>query len=161
MKAKSNSRNYLKRNLKKKRSPDRLTKHRRSILMSKIRSRGSMFETRFSARLKEAINRKFQLNVSSLRGIPDIVFTNERVCVFLDSDFWHGWQFPRWKHKLKNEYWKAKILRNRERDSSVSRYLRRKGWVVLRFWEHEIKLREKEVINRILVVVNGEQLPNS
>jgi DNA mismatch endonuclease (patch repair protein) len=81
----------------------------------------------------------FRVNDPDVLGKPDIVFRQARVCVFLDSDFWHGWQYPRWKHLLRTEFWRTKIQRNRERDEKVTRKLRRKGWTVLRFWEHNLR----------------------
>ena len=54
--------------------------------------------------LKKKTGKKFRTNVGDLRGKPDIVFQKEKVCVFLDSDFWHGWQYPRWKKVLKNDF---------------------------------------------------------
>lgn len=34
-------------------------------------------------------------------------------------------------------YWSAKIGRNHERDVDTTRQLEQRGWLVLRFWEHE------------------------
>jgi DNA mismatch endonuclease (patch repair protein) len=33
----------------------------------------------------------------------------------------------------------AKVARNKRRDKTVNRVLRKKGWRVLRIWEHELK----------------------
>jgi len=106
--------------------------------MSQIRSKDTKFELGFISELKKQTKIKFKTNVSSLRGKPDIVFLKQKVCVFLDSDFWHGWQYPRWKHLLKDDFWRNKIQANRNRDCRVARYLKSHGWVVLRFWEHEL-----------------------
>ncbi|OJI06596.1 hypothetical protein BK004_02820 [bacterium CG10_46_32] len=107
--------------------------------MSKIRSRDTKFEKEFIALLKKETHKKFLTNESSIKGKPDIVFVKSRVCVFLDSAFWHGWQYPRWKHLLKNDFWREKIEKNRKRDKKTTAYLRRNGWIVMRFWEHQIK----------------------
>ncbi len=131
--------NYLGRNFKKKKNKDRISKRERSELMSKIRSKNTRFEREFINILKENTNKKFQINVVSIKGKPDIVFPKDKVCVFLDSDFWHGWQYPRWRHLLKNDFWREKIENNRKRDKRVTMYLRKNNWFVLRFWEHELK----------------------
>lgn len=131
--------NYLNRDFKKIRTSDSLSIKERSELMSKIRSRGTLFEREFVLALKKFVQSKFRTNVTSIKGKPDIVFLKERVCVFLDSNFWHGWQYPRWKSLLKNEFWRSKIENNRLRDRKTTRYLRKQGWKVVRFWEHEIK----------------------
>lgn len=133
------TKNYLNRNFDKKRSKDLLSVKKRSELMTKIRSKATKFEQKFIFVLRKATRKKFKTNVVSIRGKPDVVFQRDMVCVFLDSDFWHGWYYPRWKHLLKNDFWREKIEKNRKRDKKISSYLRKNGWTVLRFWEHEIK----------------------
>ena len=39
--------------------------------------------------------------------------------------------------KTNVEWWSAKFVRNQERDEETTRLLRKAGWVVLRFWEHQ------------------------
>lgn len=107
--------------------------------MTKIRSSNTKFEELFIRELKRRTKRKFKRNVAHIKGKPDIVFEKERLCVFLDSDFWHGWQFPRWKESLKNDFWRKKIENTRRRDRKTTAYLRRSGWKVIRIWEHQIK----------------------
>jgi DNA mismatch endonuclease (patch repair protein) len=131
--------NKLGRNFNKKRQKDKITSEKRSAVMSKIKSRETRFEKDFTAELSERVRDKFEINVTSLRGKPDIVFREKNICVFLDSNFWHGWQYPRWKHLLKNDFWRDKIEKNRKRDRDTTRYLKRKGWEVIRVWEHSIK----------------------
>jgi len=143
-------RNYSSRNFKKQRSKDKLSKNKRSDLMSKIRSRDTKFEREFISALKKTTKIKLKINVALIKGKPDIVFEKEKLCVFLDSDFWHGWQYPRWKHLLKNDFWWGKIENNRKRDRKTTIYLRKKGWKVLRIWEHEIKKNPEKVISKII-----------
>lgn len=107
--------------------------------MSKIKSSNTVFEQKFISELKKRTRVKFELNASDVRGRPDIVFKKKKICIFLDSDFWHGWQYPRWKNTLKDDFWRNKIERNRKRDRNVNQYLKRNGWKVMRFWEHDIK----------------------
>lgn len=141
--------NYSGRNFKKERTSDKISKEYRSLVMSKIRSSGTKFEENFILNLKNKIKYKYLLNVSQIRGKPDIVFMKSRICVFLDSDFWHGWQYPRWKHLLKDDFWRNKIERNRKRDKKITAYLRKHDWIVLRVWEHSIKKDSTFQLNRI------------
>lgn len=145
--------NYSGRNFKKKREADKITKRERSSLMSKIRSRDTKFEEDFIGELIKKIKIKFKRNCQLIRGKPDIVFNDRKVCVFLDSDFWHGWQYPRWKHLLKNNFWRSKIEANRKRDRRVTYFLRRKGWNVLRLWEHGITSNTDGTLRRIKSVL--------
>lgn len=141
--------NYLGRNFKKEKEMDKLSSEKRSILMSKIRSRNTKFEDDFIKIMRRQIKGRFQTHIKEIKGTPDIVFKNKKVCVFLDSNFWHGWQFPRWKHLLKNKFWVEKIANNRKRDARVTQHLRRNGWKVIRVWEYEIKEDKDEVLLKI------------
>jgi len=142
--------NYLGRNFKKKRSRDKISKKHRSNLMSKIRSKGTNFETSFIKALRRNVKTQFSTHVRAIKGNPDIVFKKRRLCIFLDSDFWHGWQYPRWKHLMKNSFWRNKILNNRKRDKKTTQYLRRQGWKVLRVWEHQIRTEAPRQITKIV-----------
>jgi DNA mismatch endonuclease (patch repair protein) len=131
-------RNYAGRNYGKRRKKDPLSKKGRSARMSRIRGKGTKLEKYFIAALRKSTKRKFLVNPKGYFGKPDIVFSKEKLCIFIDSDFWHGWQFPRWKHLLKTEQWREKIRRNRLRDKKVTRKLKRLGWRVIRVWEHDL-----------------------
>src|SRR3990167_2024387 len=126
-------RNYLGRNFKKSRSDDVNDTEKRSALMAKIKSRGTKFEKDFLKELKIKTKIKFKTNVAKLKGKPDIVFVKEKVCVFLDSDFWVD-----------------KITNNWLRDRKTTGYLRKRGWRVLRFWEHSIKNNPNRVFEKII-----------
>jgi len=107
----------------------------------------------FIRELKKKTPLFFKTNVNSIRGKPDLVFGKKKVCVFLDSDFWHGWQYPRWKHLLKDDFWRHKIETNRKRDLKVSRYLKKNGWKILRIWEHAIKLNSQMEVEKVLRIL--------
>jgi len=141
--------NYLNRDFNKKRKRDSLPTAKRSRLMSKIRSKNTKFEREFISVLRKSTRKKFKTNVAAIIGKPDIVFSKDKVCVFLDSDFWHGWQYPRWKHLLKNDFWRNKIENNRKRDKKVTLFLRKNSWKVIRIWEHDLKLDLIDCINTI------------
>lgn len=91
---------------------------------------------------------RYRKHPRAVAGTPDVAFLGAKVAVFIDGDFFHGWRFPAWKHKL-SDYWQAKIERNRQRDASNFRQLRRDGWCVLRIWQHEIKADALGCVNRI------------
>lgn len=64
------------------------------------------------------------------------MFVRAKVAVFADGDFWDGWRFPRWRHEL-GPYWRKKVEGSRYRDRRTPNRLRRKGWLVIRIWEHD------------------------
>ena len=147
---KKRTRNSLNRDFSRERDADKLTTRERSKRMSLIRGKSTKFEQDFIKVLKRHTRKRFVTNDPSIMGKPDIVFSKYKVCVFLDSNFWHGWQYPRWKHLLKNDFWRQKIERNRRRDRVVTRKLRAEGWVVLRIWEHQLKRDQLACAKRVV-----------
>lgn len=78
-----------------------------------------------------------------LPGKPDLIFTAQRVVVFLDGCFWHGCPACRGIPLHSGEFWRSKIERNRVRDQRVDQELGAQGWTVVRVWEHEVSSRQK------------------
>ncbi|MCX0278261.1 very short patch repair endonuclease [Nocardia zapadnayensis] len=71
------------------------------------------------------------------RKRADIVFTRTRIAVYIDGCFWHGCPEHFIPPKTNQSYWEPKIEGNIERDIKTSEEFRSRGWLVLRFWEHE------------------------
>lgn len=108
--------------------------------MSRIRSK----DTKTEVKLRKALWAKgyrYRKNVKSLPGSPDIAIKKYKVAVFIDGEFWHGynWEQKRQTIKRNRAYWIPKIERNMERDRENTRQLQEKGWLVLRFWEQRLK----------------------
>jgi DNA mismatch endonuclease (patch repair protein) len=74
-----------------------------------------------------------------LEGKPDFVFPKKKIALFADGCFWHGHDCRGLKPASNVEYWTAKIARNKKRDKEVAKELKKKGWIVARIWECEIK----------------------
>jgi DNA mismatch endonuclease, patch repair protein len=72
-----------------------------------------------------------------LRRKADLVFRRERVVVFIDGCFWHLCPDHGVIPKFNSAWWAAKLELNRERDRQTTEFLRNRGWIVLRFWEHQ------------------------
>ena len=100
---------------------------------------------------------RYRRNYAALPGKPDFVFTGARVVVFVDGDFWHGWRYPLWKHKL-SDYWQKKIERNRRRDRYNFRRLRRLGWRVVRIWGHEVERDLAGVVERVRMLLKSSRV---
>lgn len=116
---------------------DVMTAAQRSRCMSRIRST----RTKPELTLRRALSaRGLRYRVKNrLIGRPDIVFTRARIAVFVDGCFWHGCPIHGTKPKSNPAYWHPKIERNQVRDRVVTETLKGDGWLVLRYWDHELK----------------------
>ena len=117
---------------------DKLTKEQRHKNMQAIRSR----DTRIEILLRKALwheGIRYRKNYKVCSCHPDIVITKYRIAVFCDGEFWHGKSLERYDVATNVKFWHEKIKRNVERDLENTIELRDNGWIVLGFWETEIK----------------------
>lgn len=73
-----------------------------------------------------------------LFGSPDFVFPKNKIAIFIDGCFWHGCPKHCRMPSSNVEYWNKKISGNYLRDRWVEKDLKSQGWLVYRFWEHEL-----------------------
>ena len=85
-----------------------------------------------------------------LRTRADVVFSRERVAVFVDGCFWHGCPRHATWPKANAEWWRDKIEANRARDHRVVEGLEALDWIALRIWEHEDPVLAAEKIERVV-----------
>ena len=123
--------------------------------MSRIKGKDTGLEIRVRSELHRR-GLRFRKHVKELPGKPDVVFVAAKVAVFIDGDFWHGYRFASWEHKV-SDFWKKKISKNRERDNKNHRKLRNTGWKVVRLWQHDIEKNFEVSINRIISAVRKER----
>jgi DNA mismatch endonuclease (patch repair protein) len=116
---------------------DTFSKEQRSAIMSKIRSTDTQLEKIFRKKLS-SFKLKYRKNYKLL-GKPDIVFVSKRLTIFIDSCFWHGCPKHLRIPKSNKSYWIQKIQKNIKRDAYVTNELKKEGWAVMRFWEHDIR----------------------
>lgn len=84
---------------------------------------------------------RYRLNYKKLPGSPDIAILKYKIAVFVDGEYWHGYDWENKKQKLKRNrsYWIEKIEENIARDARNNKELEENGWKVIRFWEKEVK----------------------
>lgn len=70
----------------------------------------------------------------------DLTFPRHKIAVFVDGCFWHSCPEHGSIPKSNNEYWVPKLIRNQARDLEQTEALESNGWVVVRVWEHEVRL---------------------
>jgi DNA mismatch endonuclease, patch repair protein len=113
---------------------------KRSKTMSAIHGKNN-YSTEL--RLRMALVREgvkgWTTNVNHLPGHPDFYFPKKRLTIFVDGCFWHGCQRCGHIPKTNRAFWKAKILRNYQRDQIARRKLNHMGVRVMHIWEHKLK----------------------
>lgn len=130
---------------------DDLTPEQRRKNMQAIKSK----DTTIELMLRRALWSKgvrFRKNYKKLPGKPDIAITKYQIAVFCDSDYWHGYDWENRHQRIKSnrEYWIPKIERNMQRDREVNSMLDEAGWIVLRFWEWQIKKNLNECVQCVM-----------
>ena len=133
------------------------TKAQISYTMSRIRGKDTTIELMLRKKLWQ-MGLRFRKHYNTI-GRPDIAFPKQKLAIFCDSDFWHGYNWETQKNSIKSNrsYWITKIERNIERDKQVTHCLEEKGWVVIRFWEHELRKDIDFCANKILKLLGKDE----
>jgi DNA mismatch endonuclease (patch repair protein) len=122
----------------------------RSAMMSRIRSKN----TKPEMLVRKALHRlgfRFRLHLRDLPGSPDIVLPKYGTVIQVKGCFWHSHTCRDGRLPKSNRvYWVPKLLRNRERDKSNERKLRRLGWSVRNLWECRICALSQEGLDEVL-----------
>jgi DNA mismatch endonuclease (patch repair protein) len=126
----------------------------RAKTMRAVRSKDTVPEL-IVRRLLHRAGYRFRLHRRDLAGSPDLVFPGRRKVVFVHGCFWHGHSCKRGARtpQSNQEYWMAKIAKNRARDNKVQCDLTALGWGLLVIWECEtwnpenVLCRAREFLN--------------
>lgn len=119
---------------------DVLTVAQRSYCMSRIRAKDTKPELAVRE-IVRSLRFKFQENVRSLPGTPDLVFPSRRAIVLVHGCFWH-------MHRCKlgsvrpgsnAVFWHSKRMANVKRDRRVRRMLVAAGWRVRTIWQCQLR----------------------
>ena len=76
----------------------------------------------------------YRIDDKSVLGTPDICYKGLKIAIFVDGDFWHGFDWDKRKCQLttlNKTFWINKIERNMERDRQITYALEQNGWTVL------------------------------
>lgn len=121
--------------------------------MAAVRSRGNKATEVFLAKFFRAHGLKGWRRHAAIPGRPDFVFSREKVAIFVDGCFWHGCAKHCRMPASNQEYWLAKIARNKKRDRRVRIELRASGWTALRIWEHELKGSQDRLLKKVMAAL--------
>lgn len=123
---------------------------KRSEVMSLIRGKGNKDTELRLIQIFRATGITGWRRGSKLSGRPDFVFPQLKIAVFVDGCFWHGCPKHATWPKTRASFWLAKITGNKARDRRVNRELRKRGWTVVRVWEHELSRKdEPKLVRRV------------
>ena len=120
---------------------DIMTSEQRRKNMQSIRAKDTKAELRLRKVLWH-LGIRYRKNYKKIFGKPDIAITKYHIAIFVDGDFWHARNHqdsPGEQIGSNKEFWVKKLKRNVERDKEVNEILTDEGWIVLRFWESDVK----------------------
>lgn len=135
---------------------DVLTPEQRHHCMSNIRNKNTKPEI-LVRKFLFANGFRFRVNVKTLPGTPDIVLKKYRTVIFVNGCFWHGHDDCKYFRlpKSNTEFWKTKIMANKERDLRDWGELKEMGWYVIQLWECQLKPKQREeTLRRLLYTMN-------
>ena len=125
-------------------------KEKRSKIMKAIKSKNTKEEVLLAKALWQQ-GFRYRKNNKSVFGSPDITFKQQKIAIFIDGEFFHGynWEEKRGKIRSNREYWIPKIERNMQRDRQVNEKLISQGWIVIRFWSSFVKRNLEDCVKII------------
>ncbi|MCK5604079.1 DNA mismatch endonuclease Vsr [Candidatus Pacearchaeota archaeon] len=125
------------------------TKKQRSFNMSKVKG----VDTKPELVIRKALFAKgfrYRLHVKDLPGKPDLVLPKYKAVIFINGCFWHYHDCSLFKMpETRKDWWKQKLVRNRERDFKNIEQLMENGWRVLIVWECSFRKTKKIDYNKI------------
>jgi len=127
----------------------------RSQLMRKIKSKNTKPELTLR-KLLWSSGVRYRINSKTLPGTPDISVKKYKLAVFVDGEFWHGYNWETKKHEIKSnrDFWIPKIERNMQKDSEVNAQLKQMGYTVFRFWGKELKQNPGYCLMQVLEYID-------
>ena len=132
---------------------DVMTPEQRHRAMSRNKSKDTRPEVRFRKALYHA-GLRYRKNYRKLPGVPDVVLTRQKIAIFVDGDFWHAHgheDHPGEQIMTHREYWTKHLARNVERDKEIKDTLTKMVWLVLRFWESDIRKDIERCVQEVLM----------
>lgn len=115
----------------------------RSRMMAGIRGKNTRPELLIRRGL-HALGFRFRLHDKRLPGKPDLVFPRRRAVILVHGCFWHGHSCHLFKWPTsRDQFWRQKIIRNRENDFRAEEELVRAGWRIGIVWECALKGRHR------------------
>lgn len=120
---------------------------RAKVIVATLHTQKSKIELKLQHFLNE-LNIPFEKH-KAISGHPDI-FIEPNVCIFADGCYWHKCEVCFDKNKFTEIDLKKKAY-----DNIITAKLKEAGYVVFRFWEHEIKYMCLEEFEKKLLIIKN------
>lgn len=142
--------------------PDVVSPAVRSRMMAGIKGKN----TKPELIIRSGLHRRgfrFSLHGRGLPGRPDLVLPKHDAVIFVHGCFWHGHGCHLFKWpSSREEFWKAKISKNRARDCRVVNALQNDGWRTAIVWECALKgtkrMAPEILLSQVEAWLNGRNL---
>jgi len=138
---------------------DVLSPEQRHLNMVRIKGKNTGPEVKLRRLLYQSGLRGYRVH-HNITGKPDVVFTRQRIAIFVDGCFWHKCPFCFKEPETRKDFWLEKINKNVERDKRNDLKLSEEGWRVIRIWEHQVKKNPEEVLELIARALGRTEILN-
>lgn len=129
---------------------DIVTHKKRSKMMAGIKNK----DTKPEMIIRKSLHAKgfrYRVNDKRLPGKPDIVFPKYEAVIQINGCFWHGHNCHLFKWpSTREEFWKNKIRKNKERDHRNVDDLHNLGWRTLIVWECSLRGKNRMPLDLII-----------
>ena len=126
-----------------------------SIRMANVKLKRGDAEILLAKALWHEGIRGYRYNYKKLPGSPDIAILRPKIAIFVDGEFWHGydWIHKRDSIKRNREYWIQKIEENMKRDDRNDKILLSIGWIPIHFWSRDVNKDLDECVRTVKEVL--------
>ncbi len=136
------------------------TAEKRSQVMAKVRSRGNLSTEEALAKAFRRLRvtgwrRHLPVEMGDRAVRPDFVFPRAGLVVFVHGCFWHGCPRHGTTPSTRRSFWVPKLAANKARDRRVERSLRKRGWRVVRIWEHSLRRDADQCVQRVVAALRA------
>ena len=111
-----------------------------SARMRQVATRNTEPERRVR-RIARQLGIRHTSRTADLPGKPDLVLPDHGIAIFVHGCFWHGCPRCYVEPKRNRQWWRQKIANNRRRDRRKADHLRKLGFTVITFMEHDSDTR--------------------
>ena len=140
-----------------KRSPKPLNEYT-SRVMSANKAKNTKPEITLRKALWSEGYKGYRLNWKRAPGRPDIAYPGKKIAIFVNGCYWH--RCPKCDlplPKTNTEFWEDKFDKNVKRDKKKKDELLSLDWIVLVFWECDIKSNISNSIQKIKKVLDAQE----